>query len=1223
MISERTTLIRLAALCLALAPLPAALAYSETDLATLEETGSCSGCDLAGADLYEADLFQADLSLSDLSGADLTGADLTLANLTEADLRGAILDETNLSGANLAKAILDKEALAGAIFDSERTRTTLGFKDLKLGMNVVEVAQYCSIEAVHTKTIHFATTLGSTIKQLDGTCFDNADMPLVFKFSSGGTTGVLNFLQVGLAPYTEQSHRKFIDLLAKKYKPARSYSAQDVAAFNNNRDLDIKRLHTIFANGQVTLSVVGEDAGLQMLLSYRDIEHGRRFLKRKGGPAPVDLTHLPPITADLYKLVGNYKLKGIGAKGTSTNHGRIDTAYLEIDAFENELAGELVISGHGMSGRFRITGIEKISGNRLTVQLEPVTGTIPDGRPLRMSLEFSEDGDSFTGKWTNWFRLKNTNNRRPDDFKGSRSQSFWQTAMSHNRIDMYQAYLRLRPGGIYSAVARSRITALGGTLAVPSAPTASIAATASPSTPTTTITTTETATVVDPLVGIWHFQSGSNWTSDNCYLAVGMNDQGVLVGKSWETHQKLHLDSAFEAEEIIGFNIVGVRDITIGLAVGDSYTWETTETLPLPLVSWTKGDLTGRLYLNMDAQNARSLDVNNRICRKLRSESKNSRLKKLSPEEALALELPPELLEGFPSPFATQGQQVTNVSEATASTPATPSAATPVDPLVGIWKFAPTDGVGWGYFIVGMDDQDRLAGFQWQNVHSETFGFRETTIKPLTDGSYRWHSDQSISLVNPSFAMGDAADGGKFWVSENENSLPTVTSSKELFLQWRGLPPRQTLQKIALEEALALELPPEVPQDFPSPFATEGPQVASVPKASASAAPSTPATTTKTVDPLVGIWTRASGFHGNCHFIVGQRDDGTLTAVAFQRFLRRNVIGNDSPIEWGLTDAGVGILARAISIKRTPKGAYSWQSSDNFQALGLPGFMANPPKKGSLSISKDKDGNPRMTSNRLCVEDRAQPSTATYRKLSLDEAIAMELPSIAQKDFPSPFVTQGPQVASVPKATASASAAPSTPATTTAAIDPLVGIWHWQGGMWGFADSCYLAVGINDQGVLVGKSWETHQQTHLDVFSTAEEIIGFNIVGVRDITIGQINTGSYTWETKEALQSPGEYWTKGGLTGKLHLNTQDQNVESLDVNNRICRKLRSESKNSRFKKLPLEEALALELPPELLQGFPSPFQDGTQWSGDAVATEIIETTENQGTTSKTDDSDRR
>ncbi|MDB3946454.1 pentapeptide repeat-containing protein, partial [Gammaproteobacteria bacterium] len=676
------------------------------------ETGSCSGCDLAGADLYEADLFQADLSLSDLSGADLTAADLTLANLRSVDLRGAILDETNLSGANLAKVLLDKDVLAGAIFDSERTRTTLGFKDLKLGMNAVEVAQYCSLNTRHLSSVIHGTprysalnpdkpTYSITAKQLGGTCFDNADMPFIFKFSGGGTTGVLNFLQVGLAPYTKKGQRKFIDLLAKKYKPAYSYSAQDVETFNNNRDWDIKRLHTIFANGQVTLSIVGEGAGLQMLLTYRDIEHGRRFLKLKGGPAPVDLTHLPPITTDLYKLVGNYKLKGIGAKGTSTNHGRIDTAYLEIDAFENELAGELVISGRGMSERFRIIGIEKISGNRLTVQLEPVTGTIPDGEPLRMSLEFSEDGDSFTGKWTNWFNKS----RRPDDFKGSRSQSFWQTAMSHNRIDMYQAYLRLRPGGIYSAVARSRITALGGTLPAPSAPTVSVAASTSPSTLTTTATT-----------------------------------------------------------------------------------------------------------------------------------------------------------------------------------------ATPIDPLVGVWNFAPMDGVGWGYFIVGMDDQGGLTGFSWQGAHADR-AYREITIESLSDGSYNWHSDQSVSLVNPSFATGDAADGGKFWVKEHENYLPTVTSSKKLFLQWRGLPPRQTLQKIALEDALTLELPPEVPQDFPSPFATEGKQVASVPKASASASavPSTSVTPTATtttataVDPLVGIWVRTGSdiaWTNECWLLVGQTEDGILIGKA-------------------------------------------------------------------------------------------------------------------------------------------------------------------------------------------------------------------------------------------------------------------------------------------------------------------------------------------------------
>ena len=189
MISERTTLIRLIALCLALVPLPAAFAYSETDLATLKETGSCAGCDLSGADLYETDLFRANLLNADLREADLTAADLTLADLRSADLRGAILEEANLSGANLTNALLDQNALAGAVFDSERTRTTLGFKDRKLGMNGMERAPSCEIESIDPKTDYLTNNLNSSISQVEGTCFDYADMPFVFNFSGGGTTG--------------------------------------------------------------------------------------------------------------------------------------------------------------------------------------------------------------------------------------------------------------------------------------------------------------------------------------------------------------------------------------------------------------------------------------------------------------------------------------------------------------------------------------------------------------------------------------------------------------------------------------------------------------------------------------------------------------------------------------------------------------------------------------------------------------------------------------------------------------------------------------------------------------------------------------------------------------------------------------------------------------------------------------------------------------------------
>ena len=653
MISDWTTLLRLIALCLALAPLPGAFASSEADLSTLNNTGSCAGCDLTGADLYEADLYRADLSGANLTDADLTAANLTLADLSGADLRGAVLEETNLSGANLTNALLDQSALAGAVFDSERTRSTLGFKELKLGMNVVEIAQYCSITNIEGKASDLAKLITAPTQRLLGHCLDDADMPFAFGFSGRGSTGILNWLEVGIATYTKENHRKFIDLLEKKYKPMRSYSSADVAGFNKDRSLEGQSLDTIFANGQVTLSVVSRGTGLQLLLSYRAEDNGRRFLDRKGGPAPVDLAQLPAVATDLYKLVGNYSLKGIGAKGTSANHGRIDTAYLEIDAFENELAGELAISGARMNGRFQITRVEKVSNRRLIVELEPVEGTIPDGKPLRMSIKFSEDGDSFTGKWTNWFRLQKGKSRKSDDFIGVRSQSFWQTVMTHNRIDMYQAYLRLYPGGIYTAVARDRVAALGGVLPTPSSPTVSAAA-----------------------------------------------------------------------------------------------------TVP-------------------------------------------------------------------------------------ADTPATPSATT---------------------------------------------------------------------------------------------------------------------------------------------------------------------ATTTPVDPLVGIWTQTSRRYGNCYFIVGQRADGELAAVSFENFLKRNVIGNDAPIEWGLTDTGVGLLARALSIKPAPKGVYSWKSSENFQTLGLPTFLANPPKKGRFFFSKDKDGNPRVTSNKkLCVEEPASSSTGTFRKLSRDDAIDLELPSIAQKDFPSPF----------------------------------------------------------------------------------------------------------------------------------------------------------------------------------------------------------------------------
>jgi hypothetical protein len=794
---------------------------------------------------------------------------------------------------------------------------------------------------------------------------------------------------------------------------------------------------------------------------------------------------------------------------------------------------------------------------------------------------------------------------------------------------------------------------------VASVPKAAAVTSASPSTPTTT-----TATAVDPLVGIWHWQGGLWGYADSCYLAVGMNDQGALVGKSWETHLQLH-QLSLAAEEIIGFNITGVRDIAIGQVNDDSYTWKTEKTLPSAGDYWTKGGLTGKLYLNMKDQNVESLHVNNRICRKMRSESKNSRFKKLPLEEALALELPPELLEDFPSPFATEGTQVVSVPKATTSASAVPSTpttttattATGVDPLVGIWQ--QTDVVYENcQLVVGQDSSGQLMGVSFTTIgrgklvsqsgprypkgavdwspsdSSKGFVARKLTIEQGPGDTYTWTSEISFK---GNLWEAPTAKSGKIYLSIDQNGNPRV-STKKLCMVERAAAGGGSFSKLARDEAIAMELPSIAHEDFPSPFATEGKQVVSVPKASASAtaAPSTPTTTTATtatgVDPLVGIWTRASGFYGDCHFIVGQRDDDTLTAVSFQGFLRRHVIGNDSLVEWGLTDAGVGILARAISIKRTPKGAYSWESSDNFKGRDfLEWWMGSPSKKGRFSMSNDKDGNLRVSSNKwLCVEERAAPVTGTYRKLSLDEAIAMKLPSIAKKDFPSPFQdgTQwsgdaATEVVSVPNSSASASTSPSTPTTTTATgVDPLVGIWlRYEPDL--FGNACRLIVGQDDSGNLVGQVWEETPKVRQEFDDQNLETIDGHKVAVTKITFQRDSSLHYRWHLEESVFKPTNVFRGASKEGMISILDRKKGEYLFSTNALMCRQKRATPPMSTFRKLTEDEALAMDLHPAIFEDFPSPFQDGTQWSGDAVATKAIETTENQDTASGTDDPDRR
>ena len=85
----------------------AGFAFNPEDLAKLEATGTCEGCDLpdamlqvgklAGANLRGANLAGADLISANLGGADLSGARLTGANMIRASLQGARLDGSDLT----------------------------------------------------------------------------------------------------------------------------------------------------------------------------------------------------------------------------------------------------------------------------------------------------------------------------------------------------------------------------------------------------------------------------------------------------------------------------------------------------------------------------------------------------------------------------------------------------------------------------------------------------------------------------------------------------------------------------------------------------------------------------------------------------------------------------------------------------------------------------------------------------------------------------------------------------------------------------------------------------------------------------------------------------------------------------------------------------------------------------------------------------------------------
>lgn len=133
------------------------------------------------------------------------------------------------------------------------------------------------------------------------------------------------------------------------------------------------------------------------------------------------------------------------------------------------------------------------------------------------------------------------------------------------------------------------------------------------------------------------------------------------------------------------------------------------------------------------------------------------------------------------------------------------------------------------------------------------------------------------------------------------------------------------------------------------------------------------------------------------------------------------------------------------------------------------------------------------------------------------------------------------------------------------------------------------------------------------------------MIGVRDIAITRNGDQTYSWESDQSLRAfDGQVGApymirRADMGGQLSVATE---TTSLYANSRVCRKTAQESKSSTYEKLSLEEALALELPPELLAGFPSPFQEGTQWSGDVV-TGVTGQTQTTDAPEDSSESDRR
>ena len=152
------------------------------------------------------------------------------------------------------------------------------------------------------------------------------------------------------------------------------------------------------------------------------------------------------------------------------------------------------------------------------------------------------------------------------------------------------------------------------------------------------------------------------------------------------------------------------------------------------------------------------------------------------------------------------------------------------------------------------------------------------------------------------------------------------------------------------------------------------------------------------IDPLVGIWERpkVGGEWGrfSCHLIVGQSEDGTLRGVAIEYHHEKN-----------------RQRLRYFVIEGKGRSAYSW----GFRYAGYKdAWLHSFSQSGAFTLDDETAVSVNLVSdNLLCSQPKRnmsepRPSSSRFRKLSLHQASAFEIPSetwwnIKSGKLPSPF----------------------------------------------------------------------------------------------------------------------------------------------------------------------------------------------------------------------------